>query len=361
MQKAKERVKPETNKASESLSLPAHKVVNIVHTWVQDEARQIPHFAGAYLWGGITALAPDAPFLLYRDVDVVVVLSRDVPDEESEYLYGGLSIEVIWKGLDEHQSVEEALANPSAGPNLATTQILADPTGILTPLQQRVAAAYPRRKWIVERCAAEKRDADEALTNMRKAVTSAERLDSIRALLGALSGLLAVAQLERPTTRRTLALLGELLDAEGRRDLHEQTLIVMGSAAMTCDDVLALLDLVMHAYDRAVEVYRTHIPYGFALRAHLRPYYVEGALEMVAEGDHREAVFWITCLDTAFLALENDAPADEMPFYAARFQAFYASLGLDDDVSWPDRVALAGKVTREVFEIADGIVARQPE
>ena len=31
-------------------------------------------------------------------------------------------------------------------------------------------------------------------------------------VLNALSGLLAVAQLKRPTTRRTLALLGELLD-----------------------------------------------------------------------------------------------------------------------------------------------------
>lgn len=44
---------------------------------------------------------------------------------------------------------------------------------------------------------------------------------------GALSGLLAVAQLRRPTTR---ALLRELLEARGRSDLHEAALALKGCA-----------------------------------------------------------------------------------------------------------------------------------
>ena len=42
--------------------------------------------------------------------------------------------EVISQDLAAHQDAEAVLANPSHGPNMATTQILADPTGILAPL-----------------------------------------------------------------------------------------------------------------------------------------------------------------------------------------------------------------------------------
>src|SRR5205823_6725044 len=128
------------------------------------------------------------------------------------------------------------------GPNMAATQVLADPTGILAPLQQAVVAEYGRRRWILARCAKEKASADKHLAAMRQASSPAERLDSVWAFLSALSGLLAVAQLKRPTTRRTLALLHEMLDEQGRPDVHEAALTLFGSAHMSRADVRAMLD-----------------------------------------------------------------------------------------------------------------------
>jgi len=205
----------QADRASRSAILPVEEVVAIVREWVDLHARHLPDFAGAYLWGGITALPPDAAFHLYRDVDVVVVVTNGAQDDDQEVFYQGVSLEIISKNLKEHQDAEAVLADPSSGPNMATTQILADPTGILTPLHQAVAADYRRRRWIEARCEAEKASAEEWLTNMRQAATPAERMDAARVFLGALSGLLAVAQLKRPTTRRTLALLRELLEAHG--------------------------------------------------------------------------------------------------------------------------------------------------
>ena len=75
--------------------LPVAEVVAIVREWVDLHARRLPDFAGAYLWGGITALPPDAPFPLYRDVDVVVVLTQGAQEDEQEVLYRGLMLEVI--------------------------------------------------------------------------------------------------------------------------------------------------------------------------------------------------------------------------------------------------------------------------
>ena len=345
-----------------SAVLPVREVVEIVREWVDLHARHLPDFAGAYLWAGITALPPDAPFPLYRDVDVVVVLPEGAQDDTVEVFYRGVMLEVISLDLKAHQDAEAVLANPSHGPNIATTQILADPTGILAPLHQKVAAEYGRRRWIRARSEEEKARADKHLAAMRQASTPVERLDASWAFLSALSGLLAVAQLKRPTTRRTLALLRELLEAEGRLDLHEAALAVMGSTHMSRGDVQAMLDQTVIAFDRAAEVYRTPTPYGFSIRAHLRPYLAEATQEMIDEGNHREATFWITALaGESYLVLHNDAPDAEKPEFAAQLLAMHTALGYISAEAWAERTDSAGRLAREMYRIADALVALQPE
>lgn len=347
--------------AGRGAALPVGEVIAIVREWVELHASKLPDFAGAYLWGGITAMAADVPFHLYRDVDVVVVLTQGAPDDEAEEFYRGLSLEIIPKNLEEHHDVEAVLGNPSAGPNMAATQILADPTGLLEPMRVAVAADYKRRRWIEARCAVEKEWAEKALISMSQAATAQDRMNAVRDILSAFSGLLAVAQLKRPTTRRTLALLRELLEAQGRPDLNEAALTVMGSAHMSRTDVEALLDQTMTDFDRAVEVIKTPIPYGFAIRDHLRPYYVEGTREMIDEGSHREAMFWVAIHDVVYLALHHDAPDDEKPIFAAHFQAMCTALGYTSDEVWAERVETATHLAAEIYGIADGLVALHPE
>jgi hypothetical protein len=341
-----------------SAVLPVAEVVQIVREWVDLHARHLPGFAGAYLWAGITALPPDAPFPLYRDVDVVVVLPEGAQDDTVEVFYRGVMLEVISLDLKAHQDAGAILANPSHGPNMAATQILADPTGILEPLHRKVAAEYGRRRWVQARCEAEKVSADKHLAAMRRASTPQERLDAVWAFLGALSGLLAVAQLKRPTTRRTLTLLRDLLQAQGRPDLHEAALAVMGSAHMSPADVQAALDRSVIAFDRSVEVYQTPTPYGFTIRPHLRPYLAEATQEMIDEGSHREAMYWITALaGESYLVLQNDAPGAEKPVFAAQFEAMLTTLGYTSDEAWAQRVDSAERLAQEIYRIADGLAA----
>jgi len=334
-----------------SAVLPVRDVIEIVQEWVDLYASRLPDFAGAYLWAGITALPLDALFPLYRDVDVVVVLPEGAQDDTVEVFYRGVMLEVISIDLKAHQDAEAILANPSHGPNMATTRILADPTGILTPLQKNVAAEYGKRRWITARCEKEKASAEKHLAAMRAASTPQERLDSVWAFLSALSGLLAVAQLKRPTTRRTLALLGELLDEQGRPDLHEAALTLFGSAPMSRGDVQVMLDRSVVAFDRSVEVYKTPTPYGFTIRPHLRPYLAEATQEMIDEGNHREAMYWITALaGESYLVLQNDAPHGEKSKFAAQLRAIYAALGYTgtSTEAWAERVAAAERLAQEI-------------
>lgn len=349
--------KPDQATLVDSGTLAVSAVVDRVREWIALDASRRPHFAGAYLWGGITALAADAPFALYRDLDVVIVKTQGGDDGEEEAWFRGLMLEVISQPLDAHRDAEAVLANPSIGPNIAATTILADPTGILVPLQAKVRAEFAEPRWIRARCDREKADALAHLGAMRAASTPYDRVNSVWLLLNALSGLLAVAQLERPTTRRTLSLLGELLLEQGRADLFEAALELWGSAGMDRAEVETHLARTAAAFDRAVEVYSTPFAFGFTLRAHLRPYYVDASQALIEAGQHREAMFWImTTAGESYIALENDAPAAEKPVYAAELRALHAALGYPTPEAYARKVELAERLLDQVFAVTDQIV-----
>ena len=339
------------------VALPVDDVVAVVREWVELHARHLPDFAGAYLWGGITAMSGDRPFHLYRDVDVVVVFAHDVDDTTIEVLYRGVMLEVIHQSLDSHHDVEAVLASPSRAPNIATTQILADPTDILTPLQNAVVTEYRRRRWIQARCDREKATADEQIEAMHGVTDPRDGLWLMWTLLNALSGLLAVAQLDRPTTRRTLTLLGDLLDAQGRSDLREEALRLWGAAHLTRTEVQALLEESLVVFDRSVEVYQTPTPYGFTLQSYLRPYLADATQELIDEGHHREATFWIiTIVTESYAVLQNDAPDAEKSHFAAQLQKLYETFGYTSMEAWRERVASAVRFTQQVYAIADTLV-----
>jgi hypothetical protein len=173
-----------------------------------------------------------------------------------------------------------------------------------------------------------------------------------------------VAQLKRPTTRRTLALLRDLLEAQGRSDLQEAALKLFGSAHMSRANVQAVLDQSVIAFDRSVEVYKTPTPYGFTIRPHLRPYLSEATQEMIDEGNHREAMFWITALaGESYLVLHNDAPDSEKGEYAAQLQAMLVNLGYADtsNEAWAQRVTSAERLAQEIYRLADELAALNPE
>ena len=82
---------------------------------------------------------------------------------------------------------------------------------------------------------------------------------------------------------------------------------------------------------------------------------------MIEEGNHREAMFWISCHDTPYLVLQNDAPDAEQPVFAAQLQAMLAALGYTSAEAWAERVAAAERLTQEIYSIADTLVALHPE
>jgi hypothetical protein len=343
--------------------IPTGQVIEHTKEWVRMQAEQFPGFLGAHLMGGITSMAASDPFPAYRDVDLHIVLNDDtnIPGENAEVLYKGLMIEAGFRQQADYSSSEVVLANPVIANHIAVPSILSDPSGFLTRLHEEVAREYAQRKWVQERCKAEKREAFSMLE------IAAHIPDPIAAfgLLGYagayVSAVLSLASLKAITGRRSYIQMRRILENQGRTDLYERLLGVVGIAQTSREHAERYLQDAAEAFDLAVQVKRTPHPFGHKMYAHLRPYLVEGSKEMIDDGHCREAVGWTMAFyGNSMQIIQIDAPSKLTLDMQAKFDECMSQFGLDGTIPWEKRIEQASAIFKEVFMLADEIIARNP-
>jgi hypothetical protein len=336
------------------------ETIEVVRRWVIEEGSKKPGFAGAYLYGGINELALDALFPAYRDVDLVIVSTQGkLPQEYNlELDLDGVMLEVGFVGTDEHTSAEAVLADPGAGPNLAITTILADPDGFLSPLQSEVARDFAKRKWVNARCEAEKARAMDSLEALRHVDNDFSFLLVLWEAINMLCGTLALADLRKPTHRRSLTQAKEILVGRGLTDLHKELLRVWGSAMMTREQVQAMLGHGAAIFSEALSTYKTQTPLSFKLKPHLPPYFIEATQEIIDEGNHREATFWgVTPFGIGYMTILADGSEEQKRRWEPIWNDISRQFGFADVDAWPQRVASAEVLAEQLFTAADDIVA----
>ena len=343
--------------------ITVEQVIERTKEWVSIQAEQFPAFLGAHLMGGITSMALSDPFPTYRDVDLHIILKdgSDIPGENAELLYNGLMIEAGFRRQTDYRTPEVILADPVIATHMAVPSILSDPSGFLTRLHEGVAGEYARRKWVQLRCEAEKR---EAFGKLEFAARTPDPLSAV-GLLGyagvCVSAVLALASLKAITGRRGYIQMRRILESWGRADLYERLLEVVGIASTSRQQAEHYLQDGASAFDIAVKVKRTPHPFGHKMYAHLRPYLVEGAQEMIEEGYYREAMGWTMAFYSgAMQIIQIDAPAHLTPHMQAKFDECMKQFGLDGTVHWETRIEEAKAIFREVFILADKIIACNP-
>jgi hypothetical protein len=239
--------------------------------------------------------------------------------------------------------------------------ILRDDSGFLTRLHETVAQEYARRKWVQERCEAEKREAFSMLE------IAANIPDPISAfgLLGYagtyVSAVLALASLKAITGRRSYIQMRRILENRGRTDLYERLHGVVGFPQASREQAECYLQDAAEAFDIAVQVKRTPHPFGHKMYAHLRPYLVEGSREMMCEGYSREAIGWTMAFYVnSMQIIQIDAPSELTPDMQAKFGECMREFGLDGTISWEERIERAQELFHELFMLADEIIAHNP-
>jgi hypothetical protein len=341
--------------------MKVNQVVAIAKEWVEETASQVPGLNGAYLAGSINRLERDAPFPGYKDVDVCVIVEDTslIPLPKARRGYKGILLDAEFQNLEEYRSAEAVLSSPEYALNLVAGRILSDPHGLLSGLQQLIEKEYPRRRWVRARCGWEKRVVAEHLGAINPPTRPNDMFSHLIWVVLGLGGLVTVAQLRPPTVRRCLVLSKGLLEAQGRPDLHEALLQLLGSAHLEQDDVKACLEECIRAFNRAVEVVCNPI---YGVHRDSYAYLVEGSREMMDQGHHREAMFWITMMHFwSNTAVQTDAPEEERARYQTGFDRTASRLGLRTADEWRARQQLGQEVAAEIFTYADGVVMRCPE
>ena len=345
--------------------MTVEQVIARTKEWVSTQVEQLPGFLGAHLMGGITSMALSDPFPVYRDVDLHILLKdgSDIPGENRETLYKGFMIEAGFRRQTDYNTPEVVLADPVIASHMAVPSILSDPTGFLTYLHEGVSREYARRKWVQARCEAEKREAFGKL-EMAARIPDPDPL-SIFMLLGYagtyVAAVLSLASLKAITGRRSYIQMRRILENQGRTDLYEKLYKVVGMGQTSREQAERYLQDGASAFDLAVKVKRTPHHFGHKMYAHLRPYLVGGSKEMMDEGYYREALGWTMAFYGASMQIiQIDAPSQLTPNMQTKFDECRSQFVLDTAISWKTRLEEAKATFREVFMLADEIIACNP-
>lgn len=299
----------------------------IAARWVAGEGVRTPGFAGAFLHGSINWLPDDAYLPETSDLDLMVVLAGEAPGQKpGKFRYEGVLLEVSHLPLADVATPEQVLGRAHLAGSFHRPSVLADPTGHLTRLQAEVARHYADESWVLRRCA----DVEAKMRGPFPPPT-APFPDQVNAWLfptGLTTHLLLVAGLRNPTVRQRYLAVRDLLAESGRLDVYDGLLADLGVLALSPQRAVTHLETLEAAFRDAADVIRSPFIFAADISAAGYPVAISGTRELIARGDHREALFWLTATAVRCQqVLAADAP-HLLPRHAPGFRALLAELGL---------------------------------
>jgi len=331
----------------------------VARAWVQHEASGLPGFQGAYFAGSVNWLPDDADLPPTSDLDVMVVI--DGPDAVAgrrKLVQDGVLLEISTLPLDLLRSPEQVLGDYALAGGFRVPSVMSDPTGHLTMLQVEVSRRFAEPVWVRRRC-------EHAIEK------DIQYLDGLRVprpfhelVIGwafgtSLSTLVPlIAALRNPTVRRRYVAVRELLAERGRPDLYERLLALLGCATIERAQVERHLASLTDLYDASVPVMTTPQPFSADISRLSRHVAIDGSRELIQQGLHREAVFWlVVTYGRCMTVLDADAP-ELLPELDPGYRALLADLGLVDRDDFLASAEQTRALLPEVRAVAEEIISR---
>jgi hypothetical protein len=335
----------------------------VARQWMVEEARGMPGFCGAYTAGSTNWLPDDADLTLASDLDIMVVLAdQNQAGGRNKFIYHDILLEVSYLRKDQFQSPDQVLSDYHLAPSFRTAKIMFDPSGHLTPLLAAVSRDYTKRQWVRRRCANAR---EKILGTLRSIDAEAALHDQVIACLfaaGITTHVLLVAGLRNPTVRTRYVAVRELLSDYGHVEFHETLLELLGAARISREQVSQHLATLMDIFDAAKRVIKTPVPFASDLSDSARPIAIDGSLELIERGHHREAMFWVGVTHSRCQkVLSHDAPGDLTQSFKDSYQELVGDLGVATIGGVRRRRAEIERILPQVYDLAEGIIAANNE
>ncbi|MFI6961492.1 hypothetical protein [Streptomyces sp. NPDC050255] len=288
--------------------------------WVAAHARPAPGYRGAYFSGSTVGRPDDAELPPSSDVDVVVVTEEDEPPAKPGKLrYEGALLEITYVPWAELRDPESVLSSYHLAGSFRTDTVIDDPTGGLRALYAAVAPRFAERSQVRRRCLDARRRVVGRLAAFDASAPFHEQVPAWMFPAGVTTHVLLVAALRNPTVRLRYRAARDVLTAYGQPELYRELLALLGCADVSERVVRHHVGELTRTFDATVPVVRTPFFFSSDLTEQARPIAVDGSLELIDRGEHREAVFWIVAtLARCHAVLAVDAPA----LHRSRLPAF---------------------------------------
>lgn len=319
------------------------EVKKLAREWVEKNYLGKDGFVGAHLVGSINHTPEDELFPLYKDVDIAIILETVDYQEIVEISHQGYILECILSGATRYKDAKGILSLPGMACNLEVDSVLVDPNGTLATLHEQVRRDYNKREYVQLRVENENAEAKKNLQGMSGAGNALEFVFFLGNFIMNCSAMPTVAHLQPPTHRRGLLNLKPFMVNDGQEDLYGEYLKVFGSYTIDEPSARLFIDQAANVFDRALAIKKSPVPYEWKLDPCIRPYLVEGSLEMIREGGHRESIFWIALFFMiSNSVIQQDGTEEEKVKYTEQISVFIGALGLSSAEKMADRVKDCG-------------------
>jgi hypothetical protein len=290
----------------------------------------VPGYHGAWFAGSVNALADDTLLPETSDIDVMVLLATSNPPvKPGKFRYQSVLIEISYVSLDEMRTPDQVLSHYHLAGSIHGGWIIADPQGHLTWLQDAVSRDFARRAWIERRC---EHARDTVLARIDAVLETRPFEEQVMSWLFAAGGvphILLVAGLRNPTVRKRYIAVRELLVASGHESIYGDILSLLDPLEMTADRAAYHLAVLGEAFDEAACVVATPFPFASDISPDARSLAIEGSRELIENGDHREAIFWIAAtFARCQMVLHADARVESAHRWDSAFRELVADLGI---------------------------------
>jgi hypothetical protein len=250
---------------------------------------------------------------------------------------------------------ESILADFRFACHFSVPNILSDPSGELSKTQNSVAAQYAKKRWVTKRIEGARGLVLSSLEELKSGTIEECMIHFIPAVMG-IAQIPALADLMNPTMKKCFIEYKILMKNHGKPALHESLLQFFGSNSMDREDVEMYLEDLSTTFDRAVEIIQSPSLGDFVNNA-ARPVVIDASCELVKDGFHREAMFWIAMMRAICqVTIQQDALEDEQTLYAEQYVKRLAELGLRSRDDLHRRAEDGKRLLDEVMQVADQIV-----
>lgn len=335
---------------------------DVARQWMVKEASRTPGCLGAYTAGSTNWLDEDTDLRVGSDLDIMVVLAgQNQVGTRSKFIYGGVLLEVSYLSEDQLQSPEQVLSDYHLAPSFRTTKVLFDPAGDLTPVLRAVCRDYAKRRWVRQRCANARNKILERLQSIDQRQELHDQVMTCLFAAGIATHVLLVAGLRNPTVRSRYVAVRELLADFGQLEFHETLLELLGAARLSREQVSQHLVTLTGIFDAAKTAIRTPVPFASDISNATRPSAIDGSMELITRGYHREATFWIAVTYSRCMnVLRSDAP-EIMQDFREGYRAMAGDLGVSTFADIGRRCSEIESILPRLDDRAEDIIAANRE